>query len=392
MQSQYVRIERSSHFLIAFVVLSLSFVLLSCTKADGRPKVTNIHRLNVVDEDAESAKQPLSSVLNLDFNKETSWWTWREILLSRLRHHQFQDIDQFADEVRQTRARFPGGAWKLSAIYDNTNEPSAGSDVTEEEWQAHLKLLEEWIAKYPSSPTARAGYAESWVRYAWHGRGAGWARDLNSTQKQLFAERLKRAKETADEALSLGMRCPQLYSVLLSVGQGQSWSRMEYDHVFQAAIAYEPLYRSFYHNKGTYLSPRWFGREGDWEAFAVDTADRLGGDAGADMFFFIYSDMASFYYGERDLPRLVRPVWSRLRDGFDARERLHGVTADQRTVFGHYAYLAGDKARVQTVLDKLGDHWNQGLWGALQRDQLLTWAAADSDKQARADFSLRHSN
>ena len=137
--------------------------------------------------------------------------------------------------------------------------------------------------------------------------------------------------------------------------------------------------------------PRWFGRDGAWESFAGDTADRLGGDAGADMFFFIYSDMASYYYGERDLPGLVRPVWNRLREGFDARERLHGVTADQRTVFGHYAYLAGDKATVQTVLDKLGDHWNQGLWGALQRDQLITWAA-DSDKQARADFSLNHGN
>lgn len=389
MQLQSVRIGRLS-YLIALVALS-SFSLLSCTKAGERPTAEKIHRLKVVDENPESANQPLSSVLDLDYNAEQSWWTWRDTLLSRLRHHQFEDIDKFADEVRQTRARFPGGAWKLFAIYDNTNEPSAGADVTEEEWLAHLKLFEEWIAKYPNSATARAGYADSWVRYAWHARGAGWARDLKDTQKQLFAERLKRANEIAGEALSRGLRCPQLYSVLLSVGQGQGWSRREYDDVFETAIAYEPLYQSFYHKKGTYLLPRWFGREGDWESFAEASADRLSGDAGADMFFFIYSDMASYYYGERDLPGLVRPVWNRLKEGFDARERLHGVTPDQRTIFGHYAYIAGDRATVYSVLEKLGDHWNQGLWGALQRDQLVTWVA-ESDRQARADFSIHEVN
>src|SRR5688572_4629080 len=275
MQLQQVRIERSRGLLIALAAISLSIMLQSCT--NGQQPAESVHRLEIVDEDPQSATQPLASVLDLDYNANMSWWTWREILLSRLRHHQFEDTDKFADDVRETRARFPGGGWKLFEIYDQTNEPSAGSDVTEEEWQAHLKLFEEWIAKYPDSPTARAGYADTWVRYAWHARGAGTAKGLTPTQKKLFAERLKRAKEVADEALSLGMHCPHLYSVLLSVGQGEGWSREEYDQVFEAAIASEPLYRSFYHKKGSYLLPRWHGHDGDWQDFAEESADRLGG-------------------------------------------------------------------------------------------------------------------
>jgi hypothetical protein len=387
MQLQQVRIERWSRLAVAVVTISLAIVLQSCTKAEDRTQVKSIHRLKVVDEDPESAKQPLSTVLDLDDNAEQSWWTWRDALLSRLRHHQFEDLDKFADEVRETRARFPGGRWKLLDIYDDTNEPSAGADVTDEEWQAHLKLFEEWIAQYPDSPTARAGYADTWVRYAWHARGVGPARELTSTQRGLFAERLKRAREVAVEALSRGVRCPHLYAVLLNVGQGEGWSRGEYDKVFEAALKYEPLYRSFYHGKGSYLLPRWYGQEGDWQSFADESAVRLEGDTGADMFFFIYTDMASYYYGERDLPGLVRPVWNRLKEGFDAQERLHGVTPDQRTIFGHYAYLVGDREAVQTVLDKLGPHWNQGLWGPLERDQLIAWAA-QSDKRASAGFSF----
>jgi hypothetical protein len=391
MQLQFVRIGRWRCLPIAIVAVSLSFVLQSCTKDEDQPQVESIHRLKIVDEGPESATQPLSAVLDLDYNAEESWWKWRDILLSRLRHHQFEDLDRFADEVREARARFPGGAWKLFEIYDETNEPSAGPDVTEEEWQSHLKLFEEWIGKYPESATARAGYAGTLVRYAWHARGFRPGKDLTSTQSRLFAERLKRAKDVAVEALSLGMRCPHLYAVLLSVGQGEGWSILEYDKVFDAAITYEPLYRAFYHQKGSYLLPRWYGRDGDWQAFAEKSADRLGGAEGEDMFFFIYSDMASFYYGERDLPRLVEPVWDRLKEGFDAKERLHGVTADQRTVFGHYAYVVGDRATVHTTLEKLGAYWNQGLWGSLERDQLMAWVAG-TDRQARADFLPRRTN
>ena len=388
MQSNRVRIGRAPRLLGALIGLSVSIGLQQCTKADDRPGVESIHRLEVVDEDPESAKQPLSTVLQLDYSADRSWWTWRKVLLSRLRHHQFEDLDKLADDARTTRARFPGGGWKLFSIYDDTNEPSAGADVTEEEWQAHLKLFEDWIAKYPDSPTARAGYADTWVRYAWHARGPKPARDLSSTQKRLFAERMKRAREVAVDALLSGLRCPHLYSVLLSVGQAEGWSRIKYDDVFEAAVAYEPLYRSFYHKKGSYLLPRWHGREGDWQSFAEESASRLGGDAGADMFFFIYTDMASFYYGKQDIPGLIRPVWNRLKEGFEARERLHGVSADERTKFGHYAYIVGDRHAVQTVLEKLGSYWNQTLWGSLQRDQLVSWAAA-SDKQASADVSLR---
>jgi len=388
MQLHCVRIGRSPRLLITLVGLSLSVTLQSCTRAEGQPDADSIHRLNVADEDPESARQPLAAVLDLDYSKELSWWTWREVLLSRLRHHQFEDLDEFADEARATRGRFPGGDWKLFNIYDVTNEPAAGADVTEEEWQAHLGLFEDWIQKYPDSATARAAYADTWVRYAWHARGPRAARDLSATQKKLFAERLERAKEVAVEALSRGLRCPHYYSVLLSVGQGQGWSRSEFDKVFEAAITGEPLYRSFYHEKGSYLLPRWYGKDGDWQSFAEESADRLGADEGADMFYFIYSDMVGYYYGERDLPGLVRPVWNRLKQGFEARERLHGVTVDERTVFGRYAYIAGDRAVVQSVLEKIGDQWNQALWGSIQRDQLVSWASV-SDRQASADISLR---
>ena len=129
MQLQQVRIERSRGLLFALAAISLSIMLQSCT--NGEQPAKSVHRVEIVDEDPQSATQPLASVLDLDYNANLSWWTWREILLSRLRHHQFEDIDKFADDVRETRARCPGGGWKLFEIYDQTNEPSAGSDVTE---------------------------------------------------------------------------------------------------------------------------------------------------------------------------------------------------------------------------------------------------------------------
>jgi len=220
MQLHCVRIGRSPRLLITLVGLSLSVTLQSCTRAEGQPDADSIHRLNVADEDPESARQPLAAVLDLDYSKELSWWTWREVLLSRLRHHQFEDLDEFADEARATRGRFPGGDWKLFNIYDVTNEPAAGADVTEEEWQAHLGLFEDWIQKYPDSATARAAYADTWVRYAWHARGPRAARDLSATQKKLFAERLERAKDggPADSPLAPSQAAIQLLGRQLAAG------------------------------------------------------------------------------------------------------------------------------------------------------------------------------
>src|SRR5262245_49558709 len=114
---RYFRLERWGRFL-ALGTISMAIALPSCAKHSDQPVEGSIQRLRVINEDPESAERPLSSVLDLDYTDGQSWKTFKSIVQSRLRHRQFEDLDKFADEVRKTGARFPGGGWKLFMIYD----------------------------------------------------------------------------------------------------------------------------------------------------------------------------------------------------------------------------------------------------------------------------------
>jgi len=185
-----------------------------------------------------------------------------------------------------------------------------------------------------------------------------------------------------DEALSLPDRCPHLYDVQLTVARWQGWRREDYDRLFEEAVVFAPRYRALYRNKAIYLLPRWGGREGEWKEFAEDSANRLGGPEGEDLYYFLFSAMSA-YYEDDEVLALLKPVWPRLRRSFEASEDLYGVNPDLLNMFGKYAYFAGDKETVQTMINRIGSHWNQGIWGNLDPAQVQTWATSNNSTPFR---------
>jgi hypothetical protein len=86
----------------------------------------------------------------------------------------FAELDQMADAARSSKARFPGGGWKLSRFYEAV-KPNGGGYQTDADWKNHIELLQRWTAARPQSATARVALAEAYLRYAWAARGAGYA-------------------------------------------------------------------------------------------------------------------------------------------------------------------------------------------------------------------------
>src|SRR5262245_40305279 len=46
----------------------------------------------------------------------------------------FDELDQAAAKERSSKARFPGGEWKLHSLYDALDEPPTGKRSTDAEW------------------------------------------------------------------------------------------------------------------------------------------------------------------------------------------------------------------------------------------------------------------
>ena len=99
----------------------------------------------IKDEEETSARRPLSEVLQSYADRHVPYYqdAFDDVVRSRVRHRQFQDLEAYAAEIRKTKVKMPGGKWQLENFYQVVGEPAAGSDADDEAWEAHLRLLSE---------------------------------------------------------------------------------------------------------------------------------------------------------------------------------------------------------------------------------------------------------
>lgn len=190
----------------------------------------------------------------------------------------YDGLERVADNYRTTKATFADGEWKLSVFYDEIAYYLRKRP--EEDWVGRLDKLKEWVAAKPDSITARVALAECLDGYAFHGRGAAYANEVQEEQWRRFQERLQEAKDVLDQAKSLQNKCPGWWAAYLRLAVGLQWDRSQYDTFLASALAYEPTYSVFYYRAAWYFLPWWFGNDGDWENFAKSAADRIGGNNG----------------------------------------------------------------------------------------------------------------
>src|SRR5262249_10967875 len=207
----------------------------------------------------------------------------------------YEKLEKLAAELRSSKARFPGGAWKLHKLYQGIDRPVSVGKVSEQEWILHLPKLQKWVAQYPKSITARVALASAFTEYAWSARGDGFASTVSEDGRRLFGERLMVAEKILTEAKALPEKCPHWYATMETVAMGRGWERSRFDSLFEEAVEYEPQYHYFYTYKANYLLPRWHGEAGEMEKFADETAVRLGGKFGSIVYYLIASEMSPRY-------------------------------------------------------------------------------------------------
>jgi hypothetical protein len=269
----------------------------------------------------------------------------------------------------------------LEALVSDLMEHPMGMDAPEAQWKIHLDRLELWSRSQPFSMTAPVVHAGAWAKYAWKARGNGYANTVTQRGFNLFEERLAKARLILNEAIQGGRpRCPSWYARMQTVALGQGWDRAEYDHLFDAAVAQEPLYRAFYTSKAYFLMPKWHGEEGDWEAFAKEACDKLGAEDGDEMYYYITYQQGESYDAK---PFLARPgfSWERMKRGFWVAQSRHGLISSQTNQHGVYTNEACDQAEAKKVIALIGTHWEPYYWnGKAGFDRWAAWANGPLDE------------
>lgn len=217
----------------------------------------------------------LSAIASSEQNERDTILTQTESLLMA---SNYDELERIADDYRNSKATFANGEWKLSVFYDDLSYYLY--QTPEENWVNRLNKLKEWVAAKPDSITARVALAECLDGYAFHGRGAAYANEVQEDQWRRFKERLDEAQGVLDQAKSMQQKCPGWWAAYLRLAVGLEWDRDQYNEFLASAIAYEPTYNVYYYRAAWYLLPWWFGEEGDWENFAKSAADHVGGNDG----------------------------------------------------------------------------------------------------------------
>jgi hypothetical protein len=274
----------------------------------------------------------------------------------------FDLLDNIAAELRTTKERFPGGAWKLSRFYIGIADVESEGTSSEAEWKTLIGKLEQWSKERSDSLTARVALAQAYTNYAWKARGRGYADTVTEESFRLFHERMDRAEKILNEAKKLPGKCPNWYVVMQAVALGQGWSLEKYNELFNEAVALEPLYPYFYYAKATYLLPKWNGERGDWERFAEEAAEKIGGKEGSMLYYCIVSNTSDYYSQSYTLFNEAKPSWPKLKQGYIDLESLQGTGNYNLNKICLLACLANDKPTAQAYFERIGNNYDPYVW------------------------------
>jgi hypothetical protein len=272
----------------------------------------------------------------------------------------FNALEGAAHEARTEKSRFSGGVWKLYSFYTALSAPIVGQQATDEDWKFHIATLKAWGAAKPESVTARVALAETYINFADHARGQGYANTVSDAGWRLHAERNALAASTLLEAAQLQEKCPFWYEVMQHVALGQGWDKSQARELFEQAVAFEPGYYHFYREYAYYLLPKWYGKPGDAAAFADEVSKRVSGPEGK----FIYFEIASLITCQCDSndSHMDSLSWPTIKEGYAALGQLYGLSVLKTNRFAHMAYEAGDQAAARGAFAMIGDDWDHQVW------------------------------
>jgi hypothetical protein len=272
----------------------------------------------------------------------------------------FRGLDAMARDFRSSQASFSNGTWKLNHFYQELSE--VGPKAPEKLWEMRLALLRRWFEADPESITARVAMAGFLIDYAWHARGGSWASDVRSDAWPLVHERTSEASRILNAARNLPEKCPYWYYAWMKKAMLAGDDRQHYDEVFAEGVHNFPTYSSLYRLNIFYLQERWYGRPGEWQAFAKQSADSLGGEKGD----ILYAQMLWYVHDWRTYGNPIVETgieWPRARRGFEALRRQYPdsllLISEFCSISGH---APGEAALMRSLFDQIGNRFVVSVW------------------------------
>ena len=286
----------------------------------------------------------------------------------------FQELDRIAHEARSTKARFPGGFWKIHIFYVGASEPEGKLNASDADWIQQIAQLERWTKQYPDSITAHVALAEAYDMWGWKARGGGYSDTVTEDGWKTLAERGQRALAVMNEAEKLPEKCPEWFLEMLLLSRTQEWEAEQTIAMLKMAVEFEPDYYYYYRFQADSLLPKWGGEEGDAARFADDVADHIGGKNGDIIYFEIASSINCACSNQAKLNGMS---WPRIQSGYKAVNEQFGESIYNVNSMALMSFQAFDLNYSNQLFKQVGENWDRALWltyDGFDNMRTLAWA------------------
>jgi len=273
----------------------------------------------------------------------------------------YAELDALADSLRSTGAAFRSGSSMLSSFYRRPFDNHDESPLPAETWERLLLNLREWRSHARlHSPTPAIALAHALIQRAWAARGGGYANSVSGKQWPKFHADIAEARQILGRVDRDGRSCPGWHEAMLEVALCSSVGPEEYERIFDQAVAAFPTHADLYTAKSRWLQPRWFGKPGDWERFALEVADRNPGGRGAELYARIVYFQADYHTNVFEESPAVS--WERAQAGLEAWQARCPESLLPLSLSSRFAAQAGRYAESLKAHRALGKRVDLAAW------------------------------
>lgn len=279
----------------------------------------------------------------------------------------FAELEEMSAKFIQERSVFGDGLWKIECFHEAL---TLSPDSPEGAWPAREVEIRKWEAQFPTSLTARIVHVRYLSDYAWLARGHLYAGSVSQQAWAIYGSRLSQAFDVLKEAHRLGGRSPMLLLTDLDVAIGQGWDPGLTSRVYQGGRDLEPEFWYDEVRMALFLLPRWYGKEGDWEAFA-ESELRSGSGLGAEAYARVVTSLVNYY---KNIFGDTHARWPVVKEGYKI---MRGKYPDSGEILSQYALLAvlaQDRDAARSAFDQMNGVADPNVWQGRDVVAYQKWA------------------
>lgn len=292
---------------------------------------------------------------------------FNQLVRMAFENERFGALEKIATQALEEKARFGNGSWKIVQFHWAIIPPDLDSNT---DWKRFDELTQKWEAKYPESITARVQRILFLTQYAWAAQGAKSAK-VKPEASPLFESRLADAKIELVAAKGLAQKSPMLWEAGFTVALGQGWSKEDAVAWYYEGQASEPGFWDLENQLTCYLLPRWYGKEGEWEAFALYECNRKG-SLGEEGYARTVAVMARYY---DNIFRKSRVQWPLVKKGFDQLRARYSKSLYILNQYASLAVQAMDRPTAILLFDEINGRADPQVWPTIDKfEAARDWA------------------